>query len=243
MEDEIVDALAVADGDPEVRCVVITGAGRAFSSGGDDRRLPPMEAVTDHLRFLESVDRANERVRAMHKPMVGAINGLCYGAALMFALHLDVLVASEDARFGMIETRFGASGVEMLPFWVGAQWAKFLAISGELITAEKAKEIGLVIEVIPRESFAAKVDDLARRIAAMPPEAVMLNRRLINGALTMMGWAAQKELAQALNTITNAIVGDATSSDGQNFQQVLRERGWTAFKEVRDAAFADPWLE
>jgi hypothetical protein len=71
----------------------------------------------------------------------------------------------------------------------------------------------------------------------------MLNRRLINGALTMMGWAAQKELAQALNTITNATVGDATSSDGQNFQQVLRERGWTAFKEVRDAAFADPWLE
>jgi enoyl-CoA hydratase/carnithine racemase len=243
MEADIVAALTLADADPEVRCVVITGAGRAFSSGGDDRGLPPMERVTDHLTFLASVDHANEHVRLMNKPIIGAINGLCYGAALMLALHFDLLVASEDARFGMIETRFGQSGVEMLPFWVGPHWAKFLALTGELITADKAKEIGLVIEVLPRSEFSSKVDDLARRVAAMPPDAVMLNRRLINGALTMMGWTAQKQLALALNTLTNATGADATSADGRNFQQVMREQGWQAFKDARDAPFLPPWLE
>jgi enoyl-CoA hydratase/carnithine racemase len=243
MEADIIDALTLADADPDVRCVVITGAGRAFSSGGDDRGLPPMERVTDHLAFLASADRANERVRLMNKPTIGAINGLCYGAALMLALHFDLLVASEDARFGMIETRFGQSGVEMLPFWVGAHWAKFLALTGELITAEKAKEIGLVIEVLPSSDFSRRVDDLARRVAAMPPDAVMLNRRLINGAMTLMGWTAQKQLALALNTLTNATGADATSADGRNFQQVMREQGWQAFKDARDAPFRPPWLE
>jgi enoyl-CoA hydratase/carnithine racemase len=242
MEDEILRAVAAADADDEVRCIVLTGSGRAFSSGGD-MGLGPFETPIDHLRFLEMTNRANERIRGCEKPTIGAINGICYGAALILALHLDMLVASEDARFGMIETRFGAVGVEMLPFRVGLQWAKFLALSGEIISATKAKEIGLVLDVFPRETFQAKVDDLARRVAAMPRYGVTLNRRLLNSAATMMGWGAQKELALGMNTITNAMAEHATAADGRNLQAVLREEGWRAFKEARDAAFEQPWLE
>jgi enoyl-CoA hydratase/carnithine racemase len=242
MEEEIVAALALAEADETVGAVVLTGAGRAFSSGGD-MGLEAMATPVDHLRFLDATNRANERIRSCSKPTIGAINGICYGAALILALHLDLLVAVEDARFGMIETRFGAVGVEMLPFAVGLQWAMFLAISGEIISARKAKEIGLVLEVFPREAFAHKVDDLARRIVAMPRHGVTLNRRLINGAASMMGWSAQKELAVPLNAVTSAMTEHAVAADGRNLQQVLHEQGWSAFKEARDAAFAEPWLE
>lgn len=242
MEDEIVAALARAESDDAVGVVVLTGAGRAFSSGGD-MGLEAMATAADHLRFLDGTDRANERIRSCGKPTIGAINGICYGAALILALHLDILVAVEDARFGMIETRFGAVGVEMLPFAVGLQWAKFLAISGEIISARKAKEIGLVLEVFPRETFEGKVDDLARRIVAMPRHAVMLNRRLINAAASMMGWGMQKQVATPLNAVTSSMTEFALAADGRNLQQVLREEGWSAFKRARDAAFAQPWLE
>jgi enoyl-CoA hydratase/carnithine racemase len=242
MEEEIVTALARAESDDAVGAVVLTGAGRAFSSGGD-MGLEAMATAVDHLRFLDGTNRANERIRSCAKPTIGAINGICYGAALILALHLDLLVAVEDARFGMIETRFGAVGVEMLPFAVGIQWAKFLAISGEIISARKAQEIGLVLEVFPRETFESKVDDLARRIVAMPRHAVMLNRRLINAAALMMGWGTQKEVATPLNAVTSSMTEFALAADGRNLQQVLREEGWDAFKQARDAAFAQSWLE
>jgi enoyl-CoA hydratase/carnithine racemase len=242
MEEEIVAALALADGDDAIRCTIVTGAGRAFSAGGD-MGLGPIETAYDHLAFLEGTNRANERIRTSLKPTIGAINGMCLGAALIFALHLDLLIAARSARLGLIETRFGAVGVELLPFFVGLQWAKFLAISGEVITADKAKEIGLVLEVFPDEQLQPKVEDLARRIAAMPRHGVLLNRRLLVGAATMMGWSAQKELAVALNTVTNAMSEHATAADGRNLQRVLRDEGWQAFKEARDAAFAEPWLE
>jgi enoyl-CoA hydratase/carnithine racemase len=242
MEDEIVAALERIDADDELYCAVVTGAGRAFSAGGDMVTGPGGDVV-DHLRFLENTNRANERIRTMQKPTIGAINGICYGAALIFALHLDMLVAVEDARFGFIETRFGAVGIEMLPFFVVPQWAKFLALSGELITARRAKEIGLVLEVFPRETFEEKVNDLARRVVSMPRHGVMLNRRLLNGAMTMMGWLAQKELAQATNTITNAMVDEAVAADGRKLMDILRTEGWQAFKDARDAPFAEPWLD
>jgi enoyl-CoA hydratase/carnithine racemase len=242
MEDELVAALALAERDDDVGCIVITGTGRAFSSGGD-MGLGGMETPVDHLRFLEGTNRANEAIRNCAKPTVGAINGICYGAALIMVLHLDLLIAVEEARFGMIETRFGAVGVEMLPFAVGVQWAKFLAISGEIISAGRAREIGLVLEVFPRDDFEAKVSDLARRIAAMPRHGVALNRRLINGAAVMMGWHAQRELGVALNTVTSAMVDHAQNARGQNLQRVLRDEGWAAFKEARDAAFSEPWLD
>jgi len=242
MADELLRALADADGDPAVRCVLVTGEGRAFSAGGDpgDRVL---ESPLDWYGFLASNVEETERVRSMSKPTIGAVNGLCYGFGLILATHFDLLVAVDSARFGLIETRFGSSGAQTLPFLVGPQWAKFLALSGELITAHKAKEIGLVLEVFPPEVFEAKAQDLARRVAAMPAEAVMLNRRVINGAMTMMGWDGQRELSLALNTITNQLAAGARAADGRVLAEVRRDHGWVEYKKARDAAFVEPWLD
>ncbi|MGW6522894.1 enoyl-CoA hydratase/isomerase family protein [Streptomyces sp. NPDC054962] len=242
MADEVLDALADADADEAVRCVLLTGTGRAFSAGGD----PGGRTLDDPLEwyeFLQSNVRETESIRSLRKPTIGAINGLCYGFGLILATHLDLLVAVDTARFGLIETRFGSTGAQTLPFLVGPQWAKFLALSGELISAGKAKEIGLVLEVFPEDAFWDKALDLARRVAAMPREAVMLNRRVVNGALTMMGWDGQRELSLALNTVTNLLAKNARAADGRVLADVRRDKGWKQYKEARDQAFAEPWLD
>jgi enoyl-CoA hydratase/carnithine racemase len=241
LQRELVETLERADADPDVRCMIVTGAGRAFSSGGELGAAETLLTSTDWYWFLHQEDVDNERIRHLRKPVVGAINGLCFGAGLIMAVHFDFLVASDRARFGLIETRYGGTGVDVLAYHVGFQWAKFLATTGELISAEKAREIGLVVAVVPADAFADKVADLGRRIASMPEVAVASNRRVVNGAMEQMGWTAQKEHALALNAVANGVGREARAADGRRFSDLLSE-GWEVFKEARDAPFRDAWL-
>jgi enoyl-CoA hydratase/carnithine racemase len=249
MEEGLIHSLWRADLDDEVRCVVVTGAGRAFSSGGGSGSMyinvPPSSewsTAVDLYRFLSQWNENLAEIRNMRKPMIGAINGLCYGSGFNIAAQLDMLIAVDTATLGLIETRFGATGIDVFTYLVGPQWAKFIALSGELLTAKKAKEIGLILDVFPAETFHDKVYDLARRVAAMPPDAVILNRRLVNAAANAMGWNAAVEVGRALDAITNSVAGRATSIDGRNFHELRRQGDWAGFKDARDAAFKEPWL-
>lgn len=244
MAGEIVRALDIAETTDSINCVIITGTGNVFSSGGDVAGGHPSGSAGEFHEFLQDSSNANDRIREFSKPTIGAINGICYGAGLIFALHLDLLVAADDARFGMIETRFGGCGVELLPLFVGFQWAKFLALSGELVSAQKAKDIGLILEVFERDRLVQKVDDLARRIASMPRQGIVLNRRLLNGVSTIMGWnGAHRDLANATNAIVMSLHGETRAADGRLLFDILKAEGWRAFKDARDKAFEPPWLE
>jgi enoyl-CoA hydratase/carnithine racemase len=245
MHADIATAMRWADEDDAVHVVVVTGAGRAFCSGGDfgGGGGGTGQDTLSWVRFLEGEDADNLQIRNLTKPVVGAINGLCYGAGCIMAAHFDMLVAAESATFGLIESRMGATGIGVFPFIVGGQWAKFLMLSGELISAQKAKEIGLVLEVVPDDRLGERVEDLARRIAAMPREAVMLHKQEINGTLDMMGYAANKTYARAQEAVVNAMSHMARSSDGRLLFEVLREQGFKAFKDARDTPFKPPWLE
>jgi enoyl-CoA hydratase/carnithine racemase len=238
---ELVEMLERADADDEVRCMVVTGAGRAFSSGGELGAAEALTSSSDWYWFLHQEDADNERIRRLRKPVIGAINGLCLGAGLIMAVHFDFLVASDRARFGLIETRFGGTGVDVLAYHVGFQWAKFLALTGELIDAGQAQRIGLVVAVVPHDRFEEKVNDLGRRVASMPRTAVASNRRVVNGAMEHMGWTAQKEHALALNAVANGDLRGVTAADGRLFSELLKE-GWEVYKEARDAPFRPPWL-
>jgi len=242
IEEEFLDLMEQWDRDPGVRCIVVTGAGRAFSSGGDVSGTPVDDPPAWH-RFLEDNVHSNRRIRELNTPTIGAINGLCLGAGFVLATHFDMLVASDEARFGLIETRFGSSGAHTLTYVVGPQWAKFLALSGEIITADTAREIGLVLRTFPATEFLERTLDLARRVAAMPHEAVVFNRRVVNAAVSLMGWEAQMGYSAALNTITNSVSRGARNGEGKVLSEVFREEGWTAFKKARDQAFEPPWLE
>jgi enoyl-CoA hydratase/carnithine racemase len=243
------DAVEAADHDDEIRCIVITGAGRAFSSGGyfktaggPGEGLYQSASPIDWYGFMRTADDDNERIRDMRKPVIGAINGLCYGAAFMMAVNFDILIAVDTAEFGLLETRFGEPGADVLAYLIGPQWAKFLAFSGDMITAQKAKEIGLILEVFPAETFMDRVNDLARRIASMPPVGVMMNRRTINSAMDVMGWKTQKQMANALNGLLGSVAKDNKSSDGRKFTD-LRAASWKEFKAARDTPYTPPWLD
>jgi enoyl-CoA hydratase/carnithine racemase len=239
---ELVDALARADEDDSVRCCIVTGSGRAFSSGGELGAAGALSSSSDWYWFLRQEDEDNERIRQLRKPTIGAINGMCFGAALIMAAHFDILIAAESARIGLIETRYGGTGIDVLAYHVGPQWAKFLAISGEILPAVKARDIGLLLAVFPDDRFAEKAADLGRRIASMPPSGVEMNRRVVNGAMDHMGWGAQKDLAMAVNAVANADLPTAATPDGRQFQDLMRQ-SWADFKEARDEPFRTPWLE
>jgi enoyl-CoA hydratase/carnithine racemase len=250
MEDDILTCVQRADLDKDVRCVVVTGTGRAFSSGGggggpgyaNGGNPSTAETALDWYRFLGQWGDNLETIRDLRKPVIGAINGMCYGAGLIMAAHFDFLIAADNARFGLIETRFGATGIDVFTFLVGPQWAKFLALSGEIITAQKAKDIGLVLEVVPAAELSSRVADLARRVAAMPQDAVVLNRRLVNATMKIMGWTATKELSRALDAVTDSVSDRAESADGRNFKQLRLQGDWEGLKEARDGPFREPWL-
>ena len=242
MQRAMVERLMEADADERVGCVVVTGSGRAFSAGGDVSGGKAPATGLDWYWFLSVEDDDNEKIRQLRKPVIGAINGICYGAALIMAAHFDMLVASSEARFGLIETRFGGTGAEALNYLIGPQWAKFMALTGELLSAEKAKEIGLVLEVVPPEALAAKAHDLARRIAAMPRDTMVMNRRMINAGMNASGWTAQKQAGLAFNAATNSCAAEHRAWNGERFSDLMKQ-GWKTYKDVRDAPFKTSWFD
>jgi enoyl-CoA hydratase/carnithine racemase len=239
-------ALTALDRDDAVRCVVLTGAGRAFSSGADiSGGAGPGGSILNWYRFGQNPygHEADVDVRAMDKPVIAAVNGLCYGAGLIHAAECDLVVAAESARFCMIEARMGNGGSHILPYRIGPQWTNFLMFTGEVISARRAKEIGLVLEVVPDDELLAQAQDLARRVAAMPRHAVMFSKKQTNGTLDMMGFLANQTFSLPNQAILNYLAKDAEAPDGRRLHDILAQEGFAAFKAARDAVHADPWLK
>jgi 2-(1,2-epoxy-1,2-dihydrophenyl)acetyl-CoA isomerase len=166
-----------------VRAVILTGAGRAFCAGQDLReRLEPDAApLADEIRL-----RYNPLVRAMRaldKPIVGAINGVAAGAGASLAFACDIRIAAEGASFLLAFARVGlipdTGATWLLPRLVGGAKAAELALAGEPLTARDAARIGLVARVVPADALAAEARSLAVRLAASAPRAVALTKRAL----------------------------------------------------------------
>ena len=115
------------------------------------------------------------------QPIIGAINGYCLGRGFEYALHSDILIASDRAAFGAPEIRHGSIAATRLPFFVSAQWAKRIILTGDHVSAETAERIGLVVDVVPHEELMDAALSLAQRFAHIPPFAVRFNKRMIDG--------------------------------------------------------------
>jgi 2-(1,2-epoxy-1,2-dihydrophenyl)acetyl-CoA isomerase len=187
---ELMDALGpiierVAE-DCEVRCVVVTGAGRGFCAGGDIGSMASGEAVPDespvaHLRRREEVSRL---LHEMPKPTIAMINGPAAGAGLSIALACDIRIAGESARMGTAFVRVGFSGdyggTWMLQRLVGTAKARELYFTGDMIDAREAERIGLVNRTVPDDQLAGETRALAERIAKGPPIALARMKQNLN---------------------------------------------------------------
>lgn len=239
---ELVDAMQGADEDDGIGCILLRANGRAFCAGGDLADAPKSETAYDEHVFNVELAHCYYALRAVRKPVVAAVHGLCLGAGVGLIAQCDIVVAAEDARFGLVEGRIGHPGAcEIVPI-VGAAWAKFLILTGEIIDAITAREIGLVLTVLRHEEFQQRTLDLARRIARTPRESAVLNKASINATADAMGRHAGRLAGRAHETVTKAMARDARAPDGRRFADILANEGMDGLKRARDTQFTGPWL-
>ena len=180
---ELPEILAELDDDDAVRSCVLTGAGRAFSAGGDIemfKELGDLRTYRSHLRAVYDAFHSLERAAT---PVIGAVNGIAYGGGTELTLACDLAIASVDARFAFKEVTVGLMpgyGVIRGPQVIGRRWTRRLAMTGEDIGAGKALEIGLVDEVVAADELMPRAIEIAAAIAANPPMAVSLAKQFIN---------------------------------------------------------------
>ena len=231
-------ALDAAERDDDVRALIVTGSGGAFSSGFDlkeqmERRPEGVETWRGILRHdFDTV----MRFWRFPKPTIAAVRGACLAGACELALASDLTIASEDAFFGEPELKFGAGIVVMiLPWIVGPKLAKEIILTGEdRIDAARAREIGMINRIVPGAALDTEALKLARHIAVIDPGLMRQTKRAINRAYES---ASMAEALEAALDIDLSIEG-AGSPDKRRFMEVARREGLRAALAWRDARFA-----
>jgi 2-(1,2-epoxy-1,2-dihydrophenyl)acetyl-CoA isomerase len=188
MREELADALYAVRDDPEVKVLVLTGAGRAFCAGGDIKSMGGYTVVTGRARVKKAHRWLLELVN-LEKPTVAAVNGVTAGIGCNLALACDIVYASDQARFSQAFVKIGlvpdGGGMYFLPRAVGLQRAKELVFTGDFIEAEEAERIGLVARVVPHAELLPRVLELARCITQNAPVAVSLAKSVLNKSLNV----------------------------------------------------------
>jgi 2-(1,2-epoxy-1,2-dihydrophenyl)acetyl-CoA isomerase len=186
--EELIDALGAAEKAAEVRCVVLTGAGRAFCSGADLRGHTPGETSLGAL-LRGRYNRIILRLRTMERPVIAAVNGVAAGAGCNLALAADLRVASDRASFIEVFTRVGlipdSGGTWLLPRFVGLGRALELMFFAEPVDAAGAERLGLVNRVVAHDDLMPATLEWAARLAEGPTRAYGLIKRAVDRALAL----------------------------------------------------------
>jgi 2-(1,2-epoxy-1,2-dihydrophenyl)acetyl-CoA isomerase len=185
MRAELLESFSLVRDDISVKVVVMTGAGNAFCSGGDIRKMGGKHITPVPTRQdLINAKRLIQAMVELEKPIIAAVNGPAVGAGMNLALACDILIASENARLGQAFTNIGAipdyGGHYFLPLRVGVSRAKELMFTGDIIDAQEADRLGLVNRVVPHEKLEEEVLRLANRLANGPGQAYALIKAALN---------------------------------------------------------------
>ena len=235
---EIQRALDAVEADSEVRALVVTGAGNAFSSGFDLKEQ--MEARPQGVAVWNKILRDDfdpvVRFWSLSKPTIAAVRGACLASGCELALCCDITIAAEDAVFGEPELKFGAGiVVMMLPWITGPKQAKEIIFNGlDNVSAAEALRLGIVNRVVPNGTDLAAAMAMARHIAVIDPHLVRQTKQAINRAYRIMG---MDEALQVALDIDLAIEGQG-SPDKREFMDIARRDGLRAALNWRDARFA-----
>jgi enoyl-CoA hydratase len=238
MLEEIEQVLDHVEADDAVRVLVVSGAGKSFSSGFDlkEQMENRPEGVETWRGILDRDFHATFRFWWLSKPTIAAVRGHCLAGAFEMALSCDITVAAEDAVFGEPELKFGAGIVTMILPWItGPKHAKEIILTGnDGVTAAEAQRMGLVSRIVPVGKEMQEALALARTIAAMDPMLVRQSKRALNRAYEIMGMG--EALAAGLD-IDLQIEGQG-SIDKRQFMDIARKQGLKAALDWREARFA-----
>jgi enoyl-CoA hydratase len=238
MLDALQAACDQAEADDAVGAVVLTGAGKAFSSGFDlqAQAAATPQGVAEWRPVLRRDFDAAMRFWHLSKPTVAAVHGPALAGACEMAMACDITVATEDAVFGEPELKFGAGIVVMLlPWIVGPKRAKEIILLGlDRVTAAEAREMGLINRVVPNGHDVDEALGLARRMAGMDRTLVKETKRAINRTYDLMGMSAALEAALDIDTL---IEGEGMPTK-RRFLEITRSDGLRAALAWRDGRAA-----
>jgi 2-(1,2-epoxy-1,2-dihydrophenyl)acetyl-CoA isomerase len=188
---DLKEILEVIEADDEVRCVVLTGAGRAFSAGGDMDTIKEFQAMGPPAsrRLLQRSTRPMQHLYMLEKVTIAKVNGDAIGGGASLALACDFVVAAEKARFGFVFSNIGIipdmGCMYFLPRVVGLRTAKRLVFEGNIFSAEEALKLDIVSEVVATEDLDSAVNSLAERMANKPKDNLGLMKNIMQKGMEM----------------------------------------------------------
>jgi enoyl-CoA hydratase/carnithine racemase len=244
---ELHQALDEAEGDPEVRAIVLTGAGRAFSSGFDQantggrRRdmqwpygMPTGMSAADLMNYWSVDDAKLLHLLELTKPVIGAVRGWAMGGGCWLALFTHITIAADDAVFAQPEVRHGSNTSFMWTLLAGFKNALRYSLVGDHIDAQEALRIGLVNKVVPGDQLLEECFLLVERIAHVPPETVKINLQIAIMGLQMMGLRDALLMDSQLSIAAHMMLRE-------EFRRPLDEaratQGTKAYLQLRDGPF------
>jgi 2-(1,2-epoxy-1,2-dihydrophenyl)acetyl-CoA isomerase len=183
------DTLDTCEKNDDVRAIVLTGNGKAFCAGQDLKEVTDPHLNPGFKKILEEhYNPIIIRIRAIKKPIIGAVNGVAAGAGANIALACDIVVAHENVNFIQAFSLIGlvpdSAGTFFLPRLIGFQKAQALAMLGDKIGAKEAEQMGMIYKVVPQDEFQDTINNLALKLANMPTKALGLIKELFNQSMT-----------------------------------------------------------
>lgn len=212
--EELIDAFAKFEADSSQGCAVLTGAGeKAFAAGADIKEM--FEKPAAEFFGQDFFSRwTSHLVKTTRKPWIAAVNGFALGGGCELAMMADIIIASENAKFGQPEIKLGVGpgmgGSQRLTRAIGKSKAMEMCLTGRMMGAEEAERSGLVSRVVPLASLVDEAVKLAAEIAAMPPLAVIANKEAVNAAYEMtleQGLIMERRIFQVLTATEDKVEG------------------------------------
>jgi enoyl-CoA hydratase len=244
MPQEIREAVERAGDDKDVHAIVVTGAGRAFcagydliesaehksrAAGGQDASKGPWDPMTDFAMMYRNTQDFMALWRS-YKPTIAKVRGYAVAGGSDIALCCDLVVMTEGAKIGYPPARvWGVPTPAMWIYRLGAEKAKRMLLTGDLISGAEAKAMGLVLDAVPEAELDARVATLAERIASVPKNQLMMNKLMINQAIESMGL----HQTQMFSTIFDGIARH--SPEGNWFKQLAEDKGFKEAVRQRDS--------
>ena len=239
-------ALRTAADDDEVRVVVLRGAGRAFSAGydlaeegsgaADDEASMKASPWRWRQELARDID-VTMRLFHLPRPTIAMVHGWALAGACELVMACDLAIASEDAKLGEPEIRYGSGPVTFLmPFVLGMRKTKELLFTGDHLDARSAEAFGLVTRVVPADELEATVERYVRTMAQVAPAVMQLTKRAVNRAYEFAGLLHAVHYNLENSTILNA----AGTPEQQEWDRIVKERGLKAALAWRDDRFGTP---